>query len=528
MSPDDPVAFLNLREEPAARGGNRRKWWLAAILFLVVFSVGGVGLAFLQHSLESAIWVAGGGVGLGMVLCIVCATVSFTTKEAGRFWAVLVAVPCLFLLAWAGVLFGENRIEAWKQERIARERQALVRELEADPQRGLRERWFASADSMKAQVFASSLQDPGVRYNGAQLQQICDAVPALRAQVLWNPACPAEVLTTCLPDALAEATKYSYPKLQAILRHRNTPVPLLAAIIQSPKTPTYALEQAMNELESRIPRKPQPWEADKSLVVVRIAQYSFDDDSVPSSIRYARFQRYESAAKDKYIGLKQLSLPYELGRDGRRVAVPQKTMILVAGIPQLAGKQEFQDAYVLPEEFCFDGDRATKLAMLAMGFAAEHNKALHKQRGEPELPMPVAVLAPPRDSNLASHSAPAVPPRASTQPPPRPDPYARFRAAEPSYKGVILVVLFRGHGEYAGLDGKKFIANNTVVTRMPGVPKEQQLANSKEVFGLGVYDPADEESRKLMELAEGFAREHNIQVLKERTEKAKQQRSRIY
>jgi hypothetical protein len=369
-----------------------------------------------------------------------------------------------------------------------------------------------------------------VHYNGAQLQQVCDAVPALRAQVLWNPACTAELLTACLPDALAEATKYSSPKLQAILRHPNATVPLLVAIIQNPKTPTYALEQAMDVLESRIPHKPQPWEADNSLLVFRIAQYSFDDDSVPSSIRYARFQRYESAAKDKYIGVKQLSLPYETGRDGRRVPVPQTTMILVAGIPQLAGKQEYRDAYILPEEFCFDGDRATKLAMLAMGFAAVHNKALHQQRGEPELPIPVAVPAPPRDSNLAPHPAPAAPPRASTPSPPRPDPYARFRAAEPTYKGVILVVLFRGHGEFTGLDGKKFIANNTVVTRMPGVPKEQKLANSKEVFGLGVYDPADEESRKLMELAEGFAREHNIQVLKERAEKAKQppQRSRIY
>jgi len=255
----------------------------------------------MQRSLESAIWVAGAGLGLGMVLCIACATISFTTKEAGRFWAAFVAVPCLFLLAWAGVLFGENRIEAWKQERVVRERQALVRDLEADPQRGLRERWFASADPMKAQVFSSSLQDPGVHYNGAQLQQICDAVPTLRPQVLWQRTCTAEILTASLPAALAEATPYSFPMLQAILQHRNTPVSLLVAIIQDAKTPARALGSAMDELERRIPRKPLPTGPDGSpLLVLGPAQFSFDEDSTPSSIRFARFQRYESAAAGKY------------------------------------------------------------------------------------------------------------------------------------------------------------------------------------------------------------------------------------
>ncbi len=523
MSHDDPVAFLNLREEPAARGGNRRKWWLAAILFLVVFSVGGVGLAFLQHSLESAIWVAGGGVGLGMVLCIVCATVSVTTKEAGRFWAALVAVPCLFLLAWAGVLFGENRIEAWKQERVAHERQALVRELEADPQRGLRERWFASTDPMKTQVFSSSLQDPGVRYNGEQLQQIYVAVPALRAQVLWNPACPAEVLTACLPDAFAEATKYSYPKLQAILQHRNTPVPLLAAIIQNPRTPARAVEQAMSELEARIPRKPLAIGSDGlPLQVIGPAQYSFDDDSVVSSIRYARFHRYEAAAAGKYIGLKIQSLPFRSLPDGSHAPAPRETMLSVPGMVRLMQQEDYRNVYFLPESFSFEGSDVTKLTCLATGFAVAHNKELAREKGEQELedslptPRPTALPTPP--ATVSAPPARAGAPKALHPPFPNPayDRFAQLRKHEVAAEGRFIGLLTLTPSFKILPDGRRVNVFSSVIRIIPGTTLAPEKVDDRTVYFMPVFFNAETPATaQQLELVKAFASEHNQWVLRQ-------------
>jgi hypothetical protein len=381
---------------------------------------------------------------------------------------------------------------------------------------------------MKAQVFSSSLQDPGVRYDGAQLQQICDAVPTLRPQVLWQRTCTAEILTASLPAALAEATPYSFPMLQAILQHRNTPVSLLVAIIQDAKTPARALGSAMDELERRIPRKPLPTGPDGSpLLVLGPAQFSFDEDSTPSSIRFARFQRYESAAAGKYVGMKLQSLPFRSLPDGSHVPAPRETMLSVPGMVRLMQQEDYRNVYFLPENFSFEGGDAMKLACLATGFAVAHNKELAKEKGELELETPLAPSRP--------EPSPAQPPKVSAPParaaapkalhPPFPNPaydrFAKLRKHEVAAAGRYIGLLTLSPSFKILPDGRRINVFSSVIRVIPGTTLAPEKADDRSVYFMpGFYNVETPATVQQLELVKAFATEHNQWVLRQSDEKS--------
>lgn len=114
----------------------------------------------------------------------------------------------------SGVLVHRARVREEARASIRQEKheaywqvkkQELLEELVADPGIALRDRWYEQKDFEKYRVFVESLQGQLVSYSPLQLENVYQAAPDMREDVLAHPACDLPFLEKIWGDALRDS-----------------------------------------------------------------------------------------------------------------------------------------------------------------------------------------------------------------------------------------------------------------------------------------------------------------------------------